>query len=86
MSISSVLRDDHVRVITMEAPPVNALTVQGWFGVAAALDEASADPGTHVVILRAGGRGFTAGVDLQEIQPPAGFEHLLGANRARVAA
>ena len=33
------------RLITMEHPPVNALTVQGWFDVAAALDEASADHG-----------------------------------------
>ena len=49
-------------------PPVNALTVQGWFDVAAALDEAGRDPDTKVVVLRAEGRGFNAGVDIKEMQ------------------
>ena len=34
MGISSELRNDHIRVVTMEHPPVNALTVQGWFDLA----------------------------------------------------
>ena len=45
MSVSSELRPDGIRVVTMAAPPVNALTVQGWFDVAAALDEAVRRPG-----------------------------------------
>ena len=53
MGISSELRDDGIRVVTMEHPPVNALTVQGWFDLASALDEAGADRDTHVVVLRA---------------------------------
>jgi len=57
MSITSELRDDGVRVVTMEHPPVNALTVQGWYDVAAALDEASRDMDTHAGVLRAEGRG-----------------------------
>ena len=68
MGISSELRDDGIRVVTMDLPPVNALTVQGWFDVAAALDEAGRDPATHVVVLRAEGRGFNAGVDIKEMQ------------------
>ena len=55
------LRPDGIRVVTMDAPPVNALTVRGWFELAAALDEASADTHTKVVVLRAEGRGFNAG-------------------------
>ncbi len=86
MSVSSTLRDDHVRVITMDAPPVNALTVQGWFDVAAALDEASADVDTHVVVLRAEGRGFNAGVDIKEMQNTTGFDALIGANKGCYAA
>ena len=39
MTITSELRDDGIRVVTMEHPPVNALTVQGWYDVAGALDE-----------------------------------------------
>ena len=42
-AVTSELREDGIRVITMNAPPVNALTVQQWFDVATALDEASAD-------------------------------------------
>ena len=86
MGISSELRDDHIRVITMEHPPVNALPVQGWFDVATALDEAGADPQTHVVVLRAEGKGFNAGVDIKEMQHTSGFDALIGANKGCYAA
>jgi enoyl-CoA hydratase len=86
MGISSVLRDDHVRVVTMEHPPVNALTVQSWFDLADALTEAGRDQQTHVVVLRAEGRGFNAGVDIKEMQNTTGFDALLGANRGCYAA
>ena len=86
MGISSTLHDDGVRVVTMDFPPVNALPVAGWFGVAEALDEASADMATHVVVLRAEGRGFNAGVDIKEMQSTSGFGALIGANRGCYAA
>ena len=86
MGISSALREDGIRVVTMDQPPVNALTVQGWFDLAAALDEAGADPDTKVVVLRAEGRGFNAGVDIKEMQHTSGFEALIGANMGCFAA
>jgi enoyl-CoA hydratase len=86
MAITSELRDDGIRVVTMSHPPVNALPVQGWFDVAAAMDEASADLDTHVVVLRAEGRGFNAGVDILEMQHTSGFEALIGANKGCFAA
>jgi enoyl-CoA hydratase len=86
MAITSELRGDGIRVVTMSHPPVNALTVQGWFDVAAAMDEASADLDTHVVVLRAEGRGFNAGVDIKEMQQTSGFEALIGANKGCFAA
>ena len=86
MGITSELRGDGIRVVTMEHPPVNALTVQGWYDVAAALDEASRDLGTHVVVLRAEGRGFNAGVDIKEMQRTTGFDALIGANKGCFAA
>jgi enoyl-CoA hydratase len=86
MPVDSALREDHVRVVTMDFPPVNALPVQGWYDVAAALDEASADLGTHAVVLRAEGRGFNAGVDIKEMQTTSGFEALIGANKGCFAA
>src|SRR6476661_1655986 len=86
MGLSSELRDDAIRVITMSYPPVNALPVQGWFDLAGALDEASADLRTHVVVLRAEGRGFNAGVDIKEMQHTSGFDALIGANKGCFAA
>lgn len=86
MGISSVLRDDGIRVVTCDHPPVNALPVQGWFDLAAALDAASADPATRVVVLRAEGKGFNAGVDIKEMQHTDGFDALIGANRGCYAA
>jgi len=86
MPITSELRDDAIRVITCAYPPVNALPVQAWFDLAAALDEASADLATHVVVLRAEGKGFNAGVDIKEMQHTAGFDALIGANKGCFAA
>jgi enoyl-CoA hydratase len=86
MTVTSTLRDDGIRVVTMDAPPVNALTVQGWFDVASALDEAGRDLDTHVVVLRAEGRGFNAGVDIKEMQNSSGFDALIGANKGCYAA
>ena len=84
--ITSELRDDGIRVVTMAHPPVNALPVQGWFELAAALDTASDDMATKVVILRAEGKGFNAGVDIKEMQNTEGFDALLGANKGCFAA
>ncbi len=86
MGISSERADDGVRVVTMDFPPVNALPVQAWFDLATALDEAGADPATHVVVLRAEGKGFNAGVDIKEMQRTEGFDALIGANRGCFAA
>ena len=86
MSVTSELRDDGIRVVTMDHPPVNALPVQGWFDVAAALDNATADQATKVVVLRAEGKGFNAGVDIKEMQNTTGFDALLGANKGCYAA
>ena len=86
MGITSRLRDDGIRVVTMDFPPVNALPVAGWFELADALDEAGRDQATHVVVLRADGRGFNAGVDIKEMQTTTGFDALIGANRGCFAA
>ncbi|MFL6089923.1 MAG: enoyl-CoA hydratase family protein [Aeromicrobium sp.] len=85
-AITSELRDDGIRVVTMAHPPVNALPVQGWFDLARALDDASRDMSTKVVILRADGKGFNAGVDIKEMQNTEGFDALLGANKGCFAA
>jgi enoyl-CoA hydratase len=60
--------------------------VAGWFELARAVRALGEDPAVHVVVLRAEGRGFNAGVDIKEIQASAGFEALIGANRGCAAA
>ncbi|MET7896536.1 enoyl-CoA hydratase family protein [Streptomyces mirabilis] len=86
MSISTRLVDDAVQLVTMDYPPVNALPVEGWYGIARALQKASEDERVRVVVLRAEGRGFNAGVDIKEMQRSEGFDALIGANRGCYAA
>ena len=86
MPLSSDLRGDGIRVITMEHPPVNALTVQGWFDLAELLTTLGRNQDVRVVILAAEGRGFNAGVDIKEMQATEGFDALIGANRGCFAA
>lgn len=81
MAITNEIVERGIRVVTQNYPPVNALPTQGWFDIARAMQEASADPETRVVILRAEGRGFNAGVDIKEMQKTEGFTALIDANR-----
>jgi enoyl-CoA hydratase len=85
MGISTEITDEQIAVVTMNHPPVNALPVKGWFEVADAIT-AAAENGARVVVLRAEGKGFNAGVDIKEMQQIEGFEGILGANRGCYAA
>jgi enoyl-CoA hydratase len=78
--------DAGVVVVTIDHPPVNAIPVQGWHDLAAACRAASEDESTRVVVLRAEGRGFCAGIDLKEVQRDTGYDALVGANRGCHAA
>ncbi|MEU8324926.1 enoyl-CoA hydratase family protein [Nonomuraea sp. NPDC048881] len=75
------LRDGPIAEVVVDVPPVNALTVQGWADLAAAVRAAGRDPATRVVVLWAEGRGFNAGVDIKEMQADPGHTALVGANR-----
>ncbi|MFI0373487.1 enoyl-CoA hydratase family protein [Actinomadura sp. 1N219] len=77
---------DGVAEIVVAAPPVNALTVAGWYELADAVLAAGRDPGVGAVVLRAEGRGFNAGVDIKEMQSTDGHAALVGANRGCYAA
>jgi len=81
MGISTSSAGGGVTVVTIDFPPVNALPVQGWFDLGDALRAAGRDQSTHVVVLRAEGRGFCAGVDIKQMQRTEGYESLIGANR-----
>ncbi len=84
--ISSSVGPDGVAEVVMNRPPVNALPAAGWFALAEALRELGKDTATRVVILRAEGRGFNAGVDIKELQASADFTALVEVNRSCAAA
>src|SRR5437763_14154952 len=86
MGISHAVDDDGIAEVVMDNPPVNALTVAGWFELADTISALGDDPSVRVVVLRAEGRGFNAGVDIKEMQATAGFDALVGANRGCYAA
>jgi enoyl-CoA hydratase len=85
MGISQLVSDGIAEVV-MDNPPVNALTVAGWFELADIVTRLGADPAVRVLILAAEGRGFNAGVDIKEMQNAEGYEALIGANRGCFAA
>ena len=85
MSIASSVGADGVAEVVVDYPPVNALPVAGWFELARVLRELGEDEAVRVVVLRAEGRGFNAGVDIKEIQRE-GQPALIGANRGCAAA
>lgn len=73
--------DGGIALVTVDFPPVNAVPVQGWFELAAAVRAAGADPDVRCVVLAAAGRGFNAGVDIKEVARTEGHTALIGANR-----
>src|SRR5438552_13707315 len=85
MAITSHVAEG-IAEIVMDNPPVNALTVAGWYELADVVTTAGKDPEVKVVVLRAEGRGFNAGVDIKEMQATEGFTALVGANRGCYAA
>lgn len=82
----SLSTSDGIAEIVMANPPVNALTVAGWFELADIVTAAGRDPSVGAVVLRAEGKGFNAGVDIKEMQSTEGFDALVGANRGCYAA
>lgn len=81
MPILSAIVEPGIRAVTQDFAPVNALPSSAWFDIAEAMRAAGDDGETRVVILRAEGRGFNAGVDIKEMQRTSGFDALLRANR-----
>ena len=58
---------DGVAEVVLDRPPVNALNSLGWFSLAAQITALGQDPDVRVIVIRAEGRGFCAGVDIKEL-------------------
>jgi len=67
MEFISTSQDGTVAVVTIDHPPVNALSAVLLDELEGELDRLDADPGTRAVVLRgAGERAFVAGADISE--------------------
>jgi enoyl-CoA hydratase len=72
---------DHIAIVTIDNPPVNALPVAGWFALAETIRDAGRDPDVRVVIVNAEGKGFQCGVDIKELAADPTNESLVQVNR-----
>ena len=86
MPITTNTVEPGIVAVTVDYPPVNAIPSRGWFELGEVITAVGNDMSTHVVILRAEGRGFNAGVDIKEMQQTEGFTALIDANRGCFAA
>ncbi|HXI27391.1 MAG TPA: enoyl-CoA hydratase-related protein, partial [Vicinamibacterales bacterium] len=56
---------DRVAVVTIDNPPVNALSPAVWEGVDQAIQRAIADPAADAIVLIGAGTTFVAGADIK---------------------
>jgi enoyl-CoA hydratase len=83
MGISHQLAEGIAEVV-IDVPPVNALASKAWIELAEIVRDSGADSDTRVLLLRAEGKGFCAGIDIKEVQADPGA--ILAVNRGCAAA
>jgi enoyl-CoA hydratase len=59
--------DNGVAEVVLDRPPVNALNAAGWNALAAEIESLGQRAGVRVIVIRAEGKGFCAGVDIKEL-------------------
>src|SRR4051812_40820460 len=73
-------KEGDIGVITVDNPPVNAMSPGVPEGIVAALDKGNADPAVKAMVLIGSGRSFIAGADIRQFgkgpsTPPTGRRH-----------
>src|SRR3954452_14161358 len=63
-------RHDVIAVVTVNSPPVNALSAAVRGGIFECMKAAIADPEVQAIVLTCGGRTFIAGADITEFGKP----------------
>ena len=63
----SLSKQNAVALITVNNPPVNALSIGVPEGILACLEDANQDPGIKVIVIHGAGRSFIAGADIKEL-------------------
>ncbi len=62
-----VQMENGIAEVVIAKPPVNALDSREWFELAREIEALGRDPEVRVLVIRAEGRGFCAGVDIKEL-------------------
>ena len=75
-SVVSLAREGAVAVITVDHPPVNALSSAVRAGLVDALDAALADDAVRAIVVACAGDTFCAGADIREFDLPPQPPHL----------
>src|SRR3984885_1622454 len=80
--------DNGIGVITVDNPPVNALSPGVPQGIVDALDKGNADPSVKAMVLIGAGRSFIAGADIRQFgkgnaAPPPTRRHYDVRDRSR---
>ena len=76
MPVVTIARQGDIAVVTVDNPPVNALSAALRQGLWDAVAELDADPGVAAVVLACAGRTFIAGADVTEFGKPPVPPHL----------
>jgi 3-hydroxyacyl-CoA dehydrogenase len=72
-SVTKLEIEDGIAVVTVNSPPVNALSAAVRDGIADTMRKASADPDVKAIVVICDGRTFIAGADIAEFgKPPKG--------------
>jgi 3-hydroxyacyl-CoA dehydrogenase len=68
--IVSIASQGHIAVITIDSPPVNALSQSVRSGLVECVNSVDADPAIQAIVLICAGRTFIAGADISEFGKP----------------
>ena len=72
-AVTNLAVEDGIAIITVNSPPVNALSAAVRDGIAGDMKKAGADPAVKAIVLICDGRTFIAGADISEFgKPPKG--------------
>ncbi len=85
-AVTELTRDGEVAVLTLNSPPVNALSAAVRAGILGGVEQAVADPAVKALVLMCAGRTFIAGADITEFGKPPKSPSLLEVETAIEAA
>jgi 3-hydroxyacyl-CoA dehydrogenase len=72
-AVTDLTREGDIAVLTIDSPPVNALSADVRSGLRDGAQQAAADPAVKAIVLICRGRTFIAGADIAEFgKPPKG--------------